>query len=131
MASRGGSEPPPPPPPELTTFKKLVEACSKRPVTPSQHKFVKKMESISSVALPTEEPCLPSLNIVERGLICQFMGLWPSPKSIEAWVQSDWRLLVSEGIESHLVGKGYFVFIFDNVGDINLIFRNIPSFMGP
>ena len=33
--------------------------------------------------------------------------------------------------KSHFVGKGYFVFVFENPEDKNLIFRNGPYFMGP
>ena len=39
--------------------------------------------------------------------------------------------LISEGIKSHFVGKGFFVFVFENAEDKNLIFRNNPYFMGP
>jgi hypothetical protein len=92
---------------------------------------VKKMDAIPTVDLPVDEPCRAALNIVERGLIGHFTGLWPSPRAIEAWIQRNWRPLVSEGIKSHFVGKGYYVFIFDNVEDKNLIFRNEPYFMGP
>jgi hypothetical protein len=46
-------------------------------------------------------------------------------------VQRNWNPLIKEGIKSHFVGKGYFVFVFDNPEDKNLIFRNEPYFMGP
>jgi hypothetical protein len=46
-------------------------------------------------------------------------------------VQRNWSPLISEGIKSHFVGKGYFVFVFENPEDKNLIFRNGPYFMGP
>jgi hypothetical protein len=46
-------------------------------------------------------------------------------------VQRNWSPLVKEGIRSHLVGRGFFVFVFDNLEDKNLIFRNGPYFMGP
>jgi hypothetical protein len=48
-----------------------------------------------------------AVNLVDRGLIEKFTGLWPSPKSVEAWVQRNWSPLISEGIKSHFVGKGY------------------------
>jgi len=59
------------------------------------------------------------------------MGLWPSPKAIDGWVQQNWRPLVYEGIQNHLVGRGYYVFVFDSPEDQDLIFRNGPYFMGP
>ena len=81
--------------------------------------------------LPTDQPCRTDLNIAERGLIGQFIGLWPSPKAIEGWVQRNWKPLISEGIRSNLIGKGYYVFLFENSTDRYLIFRNDPYFMGP
>lgn len=120
-----------PPLADLEAFKKLVNTCGKRPATEQQQKFVKRLTNIPTIALPSEDPCRSALNLAERGLIGQFTGLWPSPKTIESWVQRNWRPLVQDGISSHLVGKGFFVFVFTNVNDRNLIFRNGPYFMGP
>ena len=66
-------------------FKAMIASSNKRPPSTSQQKFIKKMESIPSVALPEEETCKAALNLAERGLIGQFTGLWPSPKSVEDW----------------------------------------------
>ena len=63
-----------------------------------------------------------TLNLVECGFIGQFIRLWPSPKAIDGWVQRNWRPLVIEGIKSHFVGRGYYVFVFDSAEDRNLIF---------
>jgi hypothetical protein len=92
---------------------------------------VKKLDNIPTVTLPVEETCRSALNLAERGLIGQFTGLWPSPKAVEEWVKRNWIPLVKEGIKSHFVGKGFFVFVFDNAEDRSLIFRNGPYFMGP
>ena len=35
------------------------------------------------------------------------------------------------GIQSHSVGKGYYVFLLENSKDRDLIFQNGPYFMGP
>jgi hypothetical protein len=112
-------------------FRKLVATSNKRPTSEHQQKFVKKLETIPTVALSTEEPCRSALNLTERGLIGTFIGLWPSPKAVDAWVQRNWRSLAKEGIRSYLVGKGFFVFVFDSVDDRNLIFRNGLYFVGP
>ena len=72
-------------PPDLEAFKRLIASCGKRKGGPSQ-KFVKKVD-IPSVELPTDRICRSTLNIVERGLIGQFTGLWPSPKAIDGWVR--------------------------------------------
>ena len=72
--------------------------------------------------LPAEQPCRTAMNIVDRGLIGQFIGLWPSPKAIDGWVQRNWKPLILAGIRSNLIGKGYYVFLFENLEDKDLIF---------
>jgi hypothetical protein len=121
----------PDPPPEVTAFKSMIAAGPKRPPSASQQKFVKKMASIPSVALPEAETCKAALNLAEKGLIGQFTGLWPSPKSVEDWTQRNWKPLIKEGVKSYFVGKGFFVFVFECPEDRGLIFRNGPYFMGP
>ena len=123
-----GGDPPPPLPPELDVFKRLVATYGKRKGGP--HRFAKKVD-IPSVELPAERICQITLNLVERGLIGKFTGLWPSPKAIDSWVQRNWRPLVYEGIRNHFVGRGYYIFVFDAAEDHDLIFRNGAYFMGP
>lgn len=69
------------------------------------------------------------MNLAEKGLIGQFTGLWPSPKSVENLTQRNWSPLIKEGVKSYFVGKGFFVFVFKNSNDKSLIFRNGPYFM--
>ena len=71
MVVGGGSSPPP----ELTTFRRLVAARSKRKIRPNQQKFVKKLDNIPSIDLPAEHPCQIAMNIAYQGLIVQFTGL--------------------------------------------------------
>ena len=75
-----GGEPPLPLPPDLEDFKRLIASSSKRKGGPA-HKFVKKVD-IPFVELPADRTSRSALNLVERGLIEQFFGLWPSPKAI-------------------------------------------------
>ena len=131
MDPGGGPVASPPLPPELEAFRSLIAAVGNHPSFGSQQKFVKKLANIPTMSLPMEETCRSSLNLAERGLISQFTGLWPSPKAVEEWVKRNWIPLVKESIKSHFVGKGFFVFVFDNVEDRSLIFRNGPYFMGP
>jgi hypothetical protein len=65
MAPGGGPEAAPPLPPELIMFRNLVATCNKCPSSEQQQKFVKKLETIPTVALPTEEPCRSTLNLAE------------------------------------------------------------------
>lgn len=108
----------------------MVAASSKCPLSASQQKFVKKLDSIPTVALPEEEICKAALNLAEKGLIGQFTGLWPSPKTVENWTQRNWAPLIKEGVKSYSVGKGFYVFVFESSDDRSLIFRNGPYFMG-
>ena len=62
------------------------------------------------------------MNLKEHGIIGKLTGIWPSLKAIEGWVQRNWRSLVSEGILNHLVGIGYYVFVFESADDRDLIF---------
>ena len=93
-----GGGPPPPIPPDIVAFKRLVDSYEKRKGSPNVHQFVKKAYNIPSVEFPAERPCRTALNLAERGLIGQFLGLWSSPKVVDGWVQRNWMPLVTKGI---------------------------------
>ena len=116
MEVEGGSSPIP----DLNAFRRLTASGSKRKLSQTQQTFVKKLENIPSVALPMET-CQKAINIANRGLIGQFTRLWPSPKTIAGWVHRNWKPLISKGICSNLIGKGYYLFLFKNSGDRDLI----------
>ena len=46
-------------------------------------------------------------------------------------MQRNWRPLGSDGIQSHVVGRGFYVFVFDVAVNQDLIFQNGPYLMGP
>ena len=79
-----GGVPPLPLPPELEAFKKLIASGRKRNGGGSQ-KFIKKVD-IPSVELPAKRTCRSTLNLVDRGIIGQFSGLYPSPKATDGLV---------------------------------------------
>jgi hypothetical protein len=128
MAAQGG-EPPPPPSPS-TSFRRLVEACSKKSTVSEAPSFVKKLNDIPEIDLPPEYPMKVTLSLSERGLIGQFMGLWPSTRSTDNWIQRNWRPLITNSVTCYAVGRGYFIFEFISQEDRDLIFRNGPYFMG-
>jgi len=64
-----GEVDPRPLPPEVIEFQKMIDACSRRPPSAQQQKFVKKKDCIPMVALPEEETCCSTLNLSDRGLI--------------------------------------------------------------
>ena len=74
-------DPPLPLPPDLVAFNKLIATSGKRIGGPAQ-KFVKKVD-IPSVELPVDRTYRSTLHLAERRLIEQFIGLWPSPKTID------------------------------------------------
>jgi hypothetical protein len=128
MEAQGG-EPPPPPSPS-TSFRKLVAACSKKTTSAAPPSFVKKLDAIPEIDLPPELPMKVALSLSERGLVGQFMGLWPSTRSTDNWIQRNWRPLITNSVTCYAVGRGYFIFEFISQEDRDLIFRNGPYFMG-
>ena len=108
MAGQGG-EPPPPPSP-ASSFRRLVEACTKHSTTVEAPSFVKKLQDIPEIDLPPDQPMKIALSLSERSLIGQFMGLWPSSRTTENWVQRNWRPLITNSVTSYAVGRGYFIF---------------------
>ena len=97
MEDEGGSSPIP----DLNTFRILIASGSKRKLSQTQQTLVKKLENIPSVALPVET-CQTAINITDLGLIGQFTGLWPSPKTIVGWVHRNWKPLISQAICSNV-----------------------------
>jgi hypothetical protein len=60
----------------------------------------------------------------------QFIGLWPSPKAMNQWLELNWKKKIQGHMSSAFCGKGFFAFLFENKEDRDLIFRNGPYFMG-
>jgi hypothetical protein len=59
------------------------------------------------------------------------MGLWPSTNTTDNWIQRNWRPLIQNNVTCYAVGRGYYIFEFISEADHDLIFRNMPYFMGP
>jgi hypothetical protein len=129
MASQDGGEPPPPPSPS-STFNKLITACSKKTAQGESSSFVKRLEAIPEICLPPEQPMKVAISLSERGLVGQFMGLWPSTRTTDNWIQRNWRPLTKNSVTCYSVGKGFYIFEFISQEDRDLIFRNGPYFMG-
>ena len=120
-----------PPHPKLEEFKSLVAASGKCEPSGPQLKFIEKLGSIPKVSLRVEDTCRWALNLTESGLIVHFTGLCPSLKGVEDWVKPNWIPLVKQGLIIYFMGKGFFVFMFENGEGRSLIFSNGPYFMGP
>jgi hypothetical protein len=125
----GGGDPPPPPSSEAS-FHKLVVSQGKKlpPVAPPS--FVKKLDSIPEIELPLDHPMQVAISLSNRGLVGKFMGLWPSSKTTDNWIQKNWCPLIQNNVTCYAVGRGFFIFEFISEEDRELIFRNGPYFMG-
>jgi hypothetical protein len=119
-----------PPPSPSISFWKLVAACSKKSTPTAPSSFVKKLDAIPEIDLPPELPMKVALSLSEHGLVGQFMGIWPSTRSTDNWIQQNWRPLITNSVTCYAVGRGYFIFEFISQEDRDLIFRNGSYFMG-
>jgi hypothetical protein len=131
MAAPGGGEAAPPPARSVEdAFRRLVNSRGKKSTPPAIPKFIKKLEEIPEIVLPEENPMKIVVALAQKGLVGQFMGLWPSTKTTDDWIQRNWRPNLEHGVTCYPVGRGFFVFEFISEEDRDLIFRNGPYFMG-
>jgi len=88
------------------------------------------MDEIPSLELSPSDPCQKALILSEQALIGKFTGLWPSPKAVEIWIAEHWNPLLSGQVSLFAAGRGFFVFLFSNKAERDLVFRSGPFFMG-
>ena len=127
MEDMGSPQAPPPPTPPFAgeAFKMLLATLPKKKKSEAT-KFVKKLDDIPEISLPPEGPIHVALSLMDRALVGQFTGLWPSPKTTESWVVKNWRPLIKNSVTSYFLWRGYFLFEFISKEEKYLIFR-----MGP
>ena len=68
-------------------FASLISAMGLAKYRPSITKFVKRLEDIPEISLPPTLPRRAALALAKGGLVGQFTGLWPSPKTVQKWVE--------------------------------------------
>jgi hypothetical protein len=129
MAAPRGGEPSPPPSP-AASFRKLLASQGKKLPPAEPPSFVKKLDSIPEIDLPPDHPMHVAISLSDRGLVGQFMGLWPSARTTDNWIQRNWRPLIKNSVTCYAVGRGFFIFEFISQEDRDLIFRNGSYFMG-
>ena len=130
MAAPGGGLSPSTPLSAEEAFRRLLSAPGLKPAAPSIPKFIKKLDAVPEIDLPTDQPIKIALALAERGLVGQFMGLWPSSKTTDDWIQRNWRPQLKNNVTCYPVGRGFFIFEFISKEDRDLVFRNGPYFMG-
>ena len=82
-----GGRPPAPSSSEEDAFRRLLSSRGKKSTISEIPKFIKKLEEIPEIALPEEKPMKIALVLAKRGLVGQCMGLWPSTKTTDDWIQ--------------------------------------------
>ena len=121
----------PPDPSVDDRFKLIVDAMPSVPAAAApSSRFVKRAD-IPEVKLSSVASKRKAVALSEKGLIGLFTGLWPSPRSVDIWLNKNWRTLIQGEVQQIFCGKGYFAFIFEKKEDRDLIFKNGPYFMGP
>jgi len=116
--------------PELQrAFSILVKSLPPQRPRPAATKFVKKLDVLQEVQLPPTIPRMATISLAEKGLIGKFTGLWPSPRTVQRWVERNWSDKIQGKISIRFCGRGYFTFHFETKEDKDLIFRNGPYFM--
>jgi hypothetical protein len=86
-------------------------SASVKNLKPQTYWFVKKLDEIPKVLLPPSSARKKALALADCGLIGQFTGIWPSPKTIETWMEKNWKPLI-KGSLNHFFCERVFFFIF-------------------
>ena len=85
---------PPDPPSVDDRFQSIVAGLPPVPVPAAPtSKFVKRSE-VPEVKLCSVASKRKAVALSEKGLIGLFTGLWPSPRSVEIWLNKNWRTLI-------------------------------------
>ena len=88
------------------------------------------MDEIPSLDLSPMDPCQKALILLEKSLIDKFTGLRPSPKAVELSIAEHWNPILQGQVSFFVAGRGYFVFLFLNKEERDIVFRSSPYFMG-
>ena len=118
MAAPGGGKSPPYPSIfDEDAFRRLLSIARKKLVAPQIPKFIKKLDAIPEIVLPEEKPIKIALALAKRGLVGQFMGLWPSTRTTDDWIQRNWRPQLKHSVTCYPVGRGFYIFEFISKDD--------------
>eukprot|EP00253_Pinus_taeda_P033737 PITA_33737 len=66
-------------------------------------------------------------HMTERAIICKFMGIWPSERSLCHWIKLHWK--PRGDVKLHLGAKGFFTVDFSNLEDKDRVFEGGPYFL--
>jgi hypothetical protein len=51
--------------------------------------------------------------LAKKGVIKQFLGLWPSSKEMDQWTQKNWMEIIKDKVSYFFYGGGCYVFLFE------------------
>jgi hypothetical protein len=63
-------------------------------------------------------------------LIFQFIGLWPRLVDLHKWISDLWKPKIKGEVFIFPCAKGFFIVMFDNAHDMDLILKTGPWFWG-
>lgn len=65
--------------------------------------------------------------MAEHAIICKFMGVWPSERTLCQWIRQQWK--PKGDVQLHLGAKGFFTVVFSNLEDKDRVFEGGPYFL--
>eukprot|EP00253_Pinus_taeda_P029667 PITA_29667 len=65
--------------------------------------------------------------MAEQAIICKFMGIWPSERTLCHWIKQHWK--PRGDVKLHLGAKGFFTVVFSNLEDNDRVFEGDPYFL--
>jgi hypothetical protein len=85
-----------------------------------------KTTMIPKVVLEDPQTQLYRDQMKTHALICKFMGLWPTERTLRNWIKYHWK--PNGEVELHLGSKGFFTTVFINLEDRDRVFEGGPYF---
>jgi hypothetical protein len=92
--------------------------------------FIKKLDKITKVSIPPSTSRKRAMDLADKGIINQFTGIWPSPNTVDFWLEKNWKPMIKGSLNNYLCGRGFYTFPFKHKEDRDLIFRSSPYFLG-
>ena len=75
-------------------FQNIVASLPRdQPAVAPASRFVK-LADVLEVKLSSAASKRKAITLSKKGLIGLFTGLWPSPRSVEIWLNKNWRALI-------------------------------------
>jgi hypothetical protein len=114
---------------EATTFQEMVKAYA-RTSKDQPTIFLKHSKEITGENLPPTSSRCKSFSLADRVLVDQFTRIWPSPKTMLAWVQESQNPHIKGNFNQFFCGRGFYTFLLKSKEDRDMIFHINLYFMG-